>query len=100
MNGNFSRVNRQGDDKITVEGWLSWDPGDEEADLSIAVAQNAVTASGSGHFKRGDATWDIEIELNGGRFSEGFASGIAGAVVTTTSGSASQNWVSQPIPVN
>jgi hypothetical protein len=100
MNGNFIRVNRQGADKIKVEGWLTWDAGDEAADLTITVTQNAVTASGSGHFTADDDTWDIEIELNGNTFSRGTASGLAGAVVTTTHGSTSQNWLSLPIPVN
>ena len=43
MNGNFDRVNLHGDDKIKVEGWLSWDPGDQKADLSIAVTQGTVS---------------------------------------------------------
>ena len=100
MNGNFTRVNRQGSDKIKVEGWLSWDPGDQRTQLSVAVTQNAVTASGSGAFTTNDSTWAIEIQLNGNQFNQGFASGLAGAVVTTGGGSASQSWVSGPIPVN
>jgi hypothetical protein len=100
VNGNFTRVNRQGASKIKVEGWLAWDAGDEGADLSIAVTQNAVTVSGSKHFENGEDTWDIVIELDGGTFSEGFASGLAGAVVATSNGSATQNWYSGPIPVH
>jgi hypothetical protein len=100
MNGNFTRVNRRGDDKITVEGWLTWAASDTEAQLSIAVTQNAVTASGSGHVRKGDDTWDIDIDLNGSTFSEGVALGVAAAVVTSTNGSTSQNWHSDPIPVH
>jgi hypothetical protein len=100
VNGNFNRVNRQGDDKITVEGWLSWDPPDRDAQLSIAVTQDDVTVSGSGHVQKGDKTWKIEIQLNGDTFTEGFASGLAAAVVRTTIGSTSQNWQSGPIEVN
>jgi autotransporter translocation and assembly factor TamB len=103
VNGNFTRVNRQGGgDRIRVEGWLSWDPAEQgaEAELSISVTQNTVTATGSGHAKFGDAGWQVDIDLNGDTFSQGIASGVAGAVVTIGNSSTSQSWLSGPIPVN
>lgn len=100
MNGNFDRVNLQGDDKIRVEGWLTWDPGDKDAQLSIALTQNGVTALGSTTVTRTEETWDVDIDVTKGAFSAGVASGLAAAVVTTTNGSATQNWRSGPIRVN
>ncbi len=99
MNGNFDRVNLQGDDKIKVEGWLSWDPGDQKADLSIAVTQGTVTASKPKTVTVGETTWDVVIDVAKDSFSKGTASGQAGAIVTTQAGSASQSWQSAPIQV-
>jgi hypothetical protein len=98
MNGNFTRVNLRGDDQVTVAGWLTRAASDTDAQLSVAVTQNNVTLSGSGHVRKGEDTWDIDIDSNG--FLPGVALGVAAAVVTSANGSTSQNWHSDPIPVH
>jgi hypothetical protein len=98
MNGNFSRLNLQGD-KLGVEGWLTWDAPDDSAVLRITLTQGASSVTSDPiKVSKGDDRWDTT--LNSGVFQKGLAAGQAGATVLFKDGTtAPQNWNSGPLRV-
>ena len=102
MYGNFTRVNRQGADKIRVEGWLVWETGDTKADLTISVSQGNSTVSGPKTVtpSQNPTNWEVVISDSGHPILPGIAAGEADAVVFNGSGTKDSNWVANPIPVN
>ena|SRR5690242_21350590 len=109
MYGNFSRANRQNDDqRLKVEGWLVWEPGDVRTELTITVTQGTT----SGHSetvtveRTGDQDpdrWEAEVvPANGsGPWAKGTAAGLAGASTARQSGDpVASSWNAGPLHVD
>jgi hypothetical protein len=102
MNGNFDERQNLKDNDQTVDarGWLTWDPDDKSAEITITVSQNGtecpappITCTPS------DSTWRVPVTRAAPPpWSKGAASGTATAKVTRQDGSTYDvPWNSPPL---
>ena len=89
MNGNFDATQKlkNSDQTVDARGWLSWDPTDASAQLTISVSQNGYTCPGPPiTCTPDDDTWRVELSRAPTKWQKGGATGAAGATVTRRDG--------------
>jgi hypothetical protein len=89
MNGNFDPTQglKNGDQTVDARGWLTWDPTDQSAEITISVTQNGYTCPAPPiTCTRDDTQWRVDVTRPAPPWQRGTASGGATGTVTRKDG--------------
>jgi hypothetical protein len=105
MNGNFDERQRlqDGDQTVDARGWLTWDPDDASAQITITVIQDGYECPGPPiTCAPPSETWRVPVTRPAPPpWRRGTASGRAEAVVTKQDGSTQDvPWSSPPLTLH